>query len=79
MQQLHNTQTGLKKHGSNPLLGVTFGRSHKIISVCMDILGQIANDVYTDNNWCYFERGQRYSTVQYSKLSGSARMSDYGK
>ena len=44
MQQLHNTQTGLKKHGSNPLLRVTFGRSHKIISVCMDFLGQILHN-----------------------------------
>ena len=35
--------------------------------------------VYTDHNGCGFEHGQRYSTVQYSKLSGSARMSDYGK
>ena len=39
MQQLQNTQTGLKKHGSNLLLvGVTFGFTHKIISICMDIV-----------------------------------------
>ena len=35
--------------------------------------------MYTDTNWCNFERGQRYSTVQYSKLSGSAVMDEYGK
>lgn len=34
--------------------------------------------MYTDTNWCNFERGQRYSTVQYSKLSGSAVMDEYG-
>ena len=35
--------------------------------------------MYTDHNRCNFERGQRYGTVQYSKLSGSARVEDYGK
>lgn len=35
--------------------------------------------VYTDYNVCNFEKGQRYSTVQYSKLSGSARLDDHGK
>ena len=35
--------------------------------------------VYTDHGGCHFESGRRYSTVQYSKLSGSARMDDYGK
>ena len=45
MQQLHNTQTGLKKHGSNPLLGVTFGVTNKIILVSLDIVGrQVVNN-----------------------------------
>ena len=35
--------------------------------------------MYTDNNWCHYERGRRSSTVQYSKLSGIARMAEYGK
>ena len=39
MQQVQNTQTGFKNHGSNPLLGMTFGVSHKITSVCLDIVG----------------------------------------
>ena len=38
MQQLQTTQTGLKEHASNPLLGVTFGFTDKIISICMDIV-----------------------------------------
>ena len=43
MQQVQNTQTGFKNHGSNPLLGMTFGVSHKITSVCLDIVrGQFA-------------------------------------
>ena len=35
--------------------------------------------MYTTHNACGFESGQRYSTVQYSKFSGSTRMDDYGK
>ncbi|KAK2567399.1 hypothetical protein P5673_008206, partial [Acropora cervicornis] len=35
--------------------------------------------MYTDNNACGFEHVPRYSTVQYSKLSGSARMDAYGR